>query len=140
MNSRRRSRKRSPIPVIIVILALILIALTVILVSRMGGVDLGGLLGNARNLFVKKTETPIVTVTPQVITPTPSPAPTPTPFPEPAVENSTYRFSAGGKNYSGAVIQLAGTSEPAYVRLTEFAPFLSSQMSRDASGNLLFHS
>ena len=97
MSGRRRSR-RSPVPVIIFILAVILIALTLVLISRLGLVDFGGLFTNAKNVFTKKTSAPVVTAEPvETAAPTPPPTPAPTPFPEPKVENSSYSFSAGGK-------------------------------------------
>ena len=134
--SSKRSRRRSPVPFIIFILAVILIALTLVLVNRLGLVDVGGLINNAKNVITKKTPTPVVTEEPieTAVIPTPVPTPAPTPFPEPRVENSDYRFSAGGKSFTGNVVQISGTGGPDYVRLTELASFLGSQVSRDASG------
>ena len=133
--SSRRSRRRSPVPVIIFILALILIALTLVLVSRLGLVDIGGLVDNARNVIFKKTTAPVVTEEPvETAVPTPVPTATPTPFPEPSVENSSYHFSAAGKTFTGNTVQLKGTGGPDYVKLTELASFFGTQLSKDASG------
>jgi peptidoglycan/xylan/chitin deacetylase (PgdA/CDA1 family) len=135
--SRKGKRRRSALPFIVIILAVILIALTLVLVNRLGLVDLGGLVTNAKNVIFKKDVAPVVVTEEPVETaavPTPAPTPTPTPFPEPSVENSSYRFSAGGKAFTGSVVQIKGTGGPDYVKLTELASFLGSQVSRDASG------
>lgn len=135
--SSKGKRRRSPLPLIIFILAVILIALTLVMVSRLGLVDLGGLVTNARNVLFKRTAAPVVVTEAPVETaaiPTPPPTPSPTPFPEPSVENSSYRFSAAGKTFTGNVVQITGTGGPDYVKLTELAPFLGSQVSRDAAG------
>ncbi len=137
MSSRGR-RRRNPVPVIIFILAVILIVLTLILISRLGLVDFGGLVSNAKNVFSKKTAEPVVTAEPTetAVIPTSPPTPVPTPFPEPLVENSSYHFSAGEKTFSGSIIKIAGTEGPDYIKLTELASFFGSQMSRDASGKV----
>ncbi len=137
MSSRGR-RRRNPVPVIIFILAVILIVLTLILISRLGLVDFGGLVSNAKNVFSKKTAEPVVTAEPTetAVIPTSPPTPVPTPFPEPSVENSSYHFSAGEKTFSGSIIKIAGTEGPDYIKLTELASFFGSQMSRDASGKV----
>ena len=137
MSSRGR-RRRNPVPVIIFILAVILIVLTLVLISRLGLVDFGGLVSNAKNVFSKKTAEPVVTAEPTetAVIPTSPPTPVPTPFPEPSVENSSYHFSAGGKTFSGSIIKIAGTDGPDYIKLTELASFFGSQMSRDASGKV----
>ena len=137
MSSRGR-RRRNPIPIVIFILAVILIVLTFVLVSRLGIVNFGSLITNARNVFSKKTAEPIITAEPAETTviPTSPPTPTPTPFPEPSVENSSYRFSAGGKSFAGNVIIISGTDGPDYVKLTDLASFLGSQINRDGSGKI----
>ena len=134
--SSKGKRRKSPVPIIIFILALILIALTVVLISRLGLVDVGGLVTNAKNVLFKKAAEPVVTEEPveTAVIPTLPPTPAPTPFPEPSVENSSYRFSADGKSFTGSVVQIAGTGGPNYVKLTELALFFGTQVSRDTSG------
>ncbi len=145
MTRRRRRHRRSSTKVIILILILTLISLSIILASRFTDFNihtitdsLSRLPENIMRLFSKPisatetTEDPVPTQVPEPIY-YPVDA-MPTPLLEPTVVVSEISFAVEGTRFSGTTYDLFGKNDILYVKLSEFATFLGSDMSKNPSG------
>ena len=124
----KKRRKKRILPIVIAILLIILLVLSAFLVWKFDKA------GNVKSLFSRKTAEPTPVPTP-VMTAMPTPMPTPTPYPEPDMSTAVCSFSINGQEYAGGTFYVSGSAAPVYVRLSDLANALNSQMVIDSSGN-----
>lgn len=147
MSRRRSRRRRNPARTVILVLVLILIAASAILASRFAGLNHTAGNGSFSDLFGRitsllsgqenKTEptTDSSVSTPEMLpAPTGTPElPTPTPFAEPVVFRNERSFAVEGRAFAGETIALTEGDSLIYVKLSEFAAFLGTEMNGDSS-------